>query len=204
VPKKEKGMSWDDTQASFSRGADNQTSGSPLTFLDTATCDDILADIRQPDGTLPDFGSIPSEPGTPPPELEREVTHIDRETQTDHAPTQERGTQAISRPHQWSSGTQTTALASTADQATQVLLRPRQSWAFTQTERSATSSHTTSFTQTARPAMTHRGTGMPQVLTTSIACQAGASFVPHCPGHTPMPNLIPSSPPIPTSTLMIL
>jgi len=47
----------------------------PLT-LDPATCDDILADIRQPDRTLPDFGSIPSEPGTPPPALEREVPTV--------------------------------------------------------------------------------------------------------------------------------
>jgi len=175
VPKREEGMSWDDAQGSFSRGADSQTSGSPLTFLDPASCDNILADIRQPDGTLPDFGSIPSEPGTPPPELEREVTHIDRDTQTNHAPTQDRGTQAISRPHQWSSGTQTPALVSTANQATQVVIRPRQSWAFTQTERPATS-HTTSYTQTARPATIHRGTGMPQILTTSTGCQAGSYY----------------------------
>jgi len=47
-------MSWDEAQASFSRV------GSPLPFLEAAVCDDILADMRQPDGTLPDFGSIPA------------------------------------------------------------------------------------------------------------------------------------------------
>jgi len=57
-------MSWDDAQASFSCG------GSPLTYLDATQCDDILADIRQPGGTLPDFWSIPSEPSSPPPHLE--------------------------------------------------------------------------------------------------------------------------------------
>jgi len=66
-------MSWADSQALFSQEACSQGSGSPVTFLDAITCDDILADIQRPDGTLPDFGSIPSEPGSPPPALEAEV-----------------------------------------------------------------------------------------------------------------------------------
>jgi len=58
-------MSWDDAQASFSLGACSQGSGSPITFLDPNTPDDIFADIRGPDGTLSDFGSIPNAPGSP-------------------------------------------------------------------------------------------------------------------------------------------
>jgi len=92
----------------------SQGSGSPVTFLDTATRDDILADIRGPDGTLPDFGSIASEPGSP---LQLthgergsaggglELTHGKRETQTDPAPTQDQATQVLSRPHQGTSST---------------------------------------------------------------------------------------------------
>jgi len=107
-------MTWDDAQASFSRGAVSQESGSPLTFLDPSTCDDILADIRQPDGTLPDFGSIPSEPGSPPPALEREpeVTHSGQGSQTYPALSRDQATQALSQPHLWLSATQTPALAS--------------------------------------------------------------------------------------------
>jgi len=85
-------MSWDDAQASFNLGAVSQGSGSPVTFLEATTCDDILADIRGPDGTLPDFGSILSEPGSPPPALELEVTHSDRVTQTDPAPSRDHTT----------------------------------------------------------------------------------------------------------------
>jgi len=65
-------LSWGDAQEQFSLGAEamSQGSGSPIAFLDPGTCDNILAYIRRPDGTLPDFGSIPSEPGLPPPALE--------------------------------------------------------------------------------------------------------------------------------------
>jgi len=56
----------------------SQESGSPVNFLDTETCDDILKDLRGADGTLPDFES---DPGSPPPTLEAEVA-CDRGTQT--------------------------------------------------------------------------------------------------------------------------
>jgi len=153
----------------------SQGSGSPVTFLDTPTCDDILADIRSPDCTLPDFDSIPSEPGSPPPVLELAVTHCERESQTDPTPTQDQATQVLSRPHQETSSTQSPTLASTTDQTTQVLLRPRQSWAFTQTERPASSTRTF-WTQVPRVALTNTGTDMAPVLVTSTSCQAGAYF----------------------------
>jgi len=164
-------MAWDDARASFSRGAGSPGSGSPITFLDPSTCDDILADIRGPDGTLPDFGSIPSEPGSPPPALELEVTHSEQGIQTDPAPTQDQATQVLSRPHQGTSSSQTPALASTSDQGIQVL-RPRQLWAFTQTERPATSTRF-SWTQVPRVGLTDTANDIPPVLVTSTSCQAG-------------------------------
>jgi len=85
-------MSWDEAQAAFSRV------GTPLPFLDPSVCDNILADIRQPDGTLPDFGSIPSQPSSPPPHLE--VACCNRSTQVDTPRSHDVGTQALSRPHQ--------------------------------------------------------------------------------------------------------
>jgi len=139
-------MSSDDAQASFSRG------GSPLTFLDVTQCDDILADIRQPDGTLPDFGSLPSEPGS-----------------------RDQATQVVSRPHQGTSSTQTPFPATTSEQGTQALVRPPQSVAYIQTFRPATST-TTSWTQTHRPGYINTGTGVPQVRTTATGSQAGAYF----------------------------
>jgi len=75
-------MSWADAQASFSLGAGSQGSGSPVAFIDAATCDHLLQDLRGADGQLPDFNSIGSEPGSPPPALEAEVAHGDKETQT--------------------------------------------------------------------------------------------------------------------------
>jgi len=54
-------------------------------FLDPATCDDILADLRGADGSLPNFES---DPGTPPPELEA-VVACERRTQTSPTPTQD-------------------------------------------------------------------------------------------------------------------
>jgi len=174
---KEGQLSWADAQEQFSLGAEamSQGSGSPVAFLDATTCEDILADIRRPDGTLPDFGSIPSEPESPPPALELEVTHSDRVTQTELAPSRDQATQVLSRPHRWTSATKTPALTSTTDQTTQVLLRPRQSWAFTQTERPATST-SSSWTQVPRVDLTDTATDMPPVLVTSTSCQAGAYF----------------------------
>jgi len=189
--KKEGQLSWADAQEQFSLGAEamSQGSGSPLTFLETSTCDDILADIRQPDGTLPDFGSIPSEPRTPPPELKAAVAQGHKETQTYPQSTSDQSTQVLSRPHQETSSTQTPAPASTSDQGQQVTIRPPRSVAYTQTYCPATSStssytqtyrpatsSTTSYTQTYRPATSNTDTGMPQILTTSTSCQAGSYF----------------------------
>jgi len=87
----------------------SQGSGSPVAFLDATTCNDILADIRQPDGTLPDFGSIPSEPGTLAPELEVAVAQGHKETQTYPVSTSDQSTQVLSHPHQGTSATQTLA-----------------------------------------------------------------------------------------------
>jgi len=160
-------MSWDDAQASFSRG------GSPLPFLDPSVCDDILADIRQPDGTFPDFGSIPSQPSSPPPQLE--VARINKATQSQPHPSQDVGTQAMCRPHQGTSETQTPSPPSSSDRSTQVLIRPSRSVAYTQTARPATST-TASWTQTSRPALRSIGTGMPPVLSTSTGIQAGSFY----------------------------
>jgi len=148
-------MSWAEAQASFSLGACSQGSGSPVAFMDAATCDDLIQDLRGDDGQLPDFDSLGSEPGSPPPALEAAVDHGERATQTHSvttcdtstdtgapAVTPDASTQVLSRPHQRTSATQTPALASTTDQTTQVFLRPRQSWAYTQTERPATSVRT--------------------------------------------------------------
>jgi len=52
--------------------------GSPVLFLDPATCDDILADLRGKDRRLPMFSD--SKPGSPPPTMEAEETHGERAT----------------------------------------------------------------------------------------------------------------------------
>jgi len=57
--------------------------GSPVFFLDPAACDEILADFRGEDGSLPTFDS---ERGSPPPTLEAEETHGERATQTSPVP----------------------------------------------------------------------------------------------------------------------
>jgi len=108
-------MSWDEAQASFSR------MDSPIPFLDASVCDDILADLRQPDGTLPDFGSIPSQPSSPPPHLV--VACYNQSTQCDTPLFRHVGTQALRRPHQGTTASQTSP-ASSADMSTQVLNRP--------------------------------------------------------------------------------
>jgi len=152
-------MSWADVQASFSQGTCSQGSGSLVAFMDAETCDNIVADLRGADRQLPDFDSIGSEPGSPPPALEAEVAHGERATQTSPVSTRDQSTdvlapvatsdaatQVLNRPHQGTSSTQTLPLATKSDQSTQFLLRPRQSWAYTQTERPATSTRT-SWTQ---------------------------------------------------------
>jgi len=177
-PDEEEGqLSWADAQEQFSLGAEamSQGSGSPVAFFDATTWEDILADIRRPDGTLPDIGSIPSASGSPPPALEAAVAQGNKETQTSPGSTCDQSTQVISRPHQRTSATQTLAPAPTFDQSTQALLRPRQSWAYTQTERPATSTRS-SWTQVPRTKLTDSATDMPLVLVASTGCQAGAYF----------------------------
>jgi len=170
-------MSWADSQEQFSLGAEtmSQGSGSPITFLDPITCNDIMADLRRADGQLPDFGSVGSEPGSPPLALELEVTHCEREAQTSPSLTQDQATQVLSRPHQGTSSTEIPAPASTSDQGQQALLRPPCSVAFTQTAKPATS-RTTTWTQTHRLTSNDIGTEMPQVLTVPTGCQAGTLF----------------------------
>jgi len=118
--------------------------GSPVNFLDPATCDDILHDLQHADGSFPTFYF--SDPGSPPPALEAAVAYGKRGTQTSPllthdqstnvikvpAPvsTSNQATQVISRPHQASSLTQTPSPAPTSDQGTQVVLRPPRSVAF--------------------------------------------------------------------------
>jgi len=118
---------WDDAQAAFSQGAEAMSqgsAGSPVLFLDPAACEDILADLRGEDGRLPTFSD--SDPISPPPMLEAEVTHHDRTSQTPTVShrdrstsalpplTVEQSTQVASRPHQATSATQTAA-SSTSD-----------------------------------------------------------------------------------------
>jgi len=149
-----------------------QPGGVASPLFDASVCDDILADMRQPDGTLPDFGSIPSQSSSPPPQLE--VARSNKTTQVDPTQYCDVGTQALSRPHQGTAGTQTSSIP-TADISTQVLIRPPRSVAFTQTARPATST-TTSWTQTARPSLINTGTDMTPTQTTDTGCQVGAFY----------------------------
>jgi len=168
----------------------SQGSGSPVAFLDAETCENISQDLRGADGKLPDFDSVGSDPGSPPPALEAKVAYGERATQTSPVQTQDQATfvimaaghrsvsdqatQITSRPHQATSDTQT-ALASTSDQGTQVLLRPPRSVAFTQTA-TAPRSTRTSWTQVPRPDLRDTGTDMPPTTTTSAETQAGCYF----------------------------
>jgi len=68
----------------------SQGSGSLVNFLDAETCDTILQDIRG-DGKLPDFDSVESDPGSPPPALEPSVA-LDRATQTSTTLSQDQAT----------------------------------------------------------------------------------------------------------------
>jgi len=120
---KEEGMSWADAQEQFSLGAEamSQGSGSPINLLDPETCDGILQDLRRANGQLPDFHSVGSKPGSPPPALELEMTHGERGTQTSPALTHDKSTDVLAIP------------TSTSDQATQVLSRPHQGTSANQT-----------------------------------------------------------------------
>jgi len=180
--------SWDVAQAEYSQGAEamsQSSAGSPVLFLDPAACDKILADLRGEDGRLPTFSD--SEPGSPPPMLEAEVTHLDKASQTPLVHCRDRSTsalppstvdqstQVVSRPHQATSATQTASVSSTSDQSTQVLLRPPRSRAFTQTEKPAPSTRS-SWTQVPRLHSHDSVTEMPPVSTSSQASQAGCYF----------------------------
>jgi len=184
-------LSWDDTQAQFSLGAEAMSQGSegsPVLFLDPAACDDILADLRGADEHLPSF-SDDSEPGTPSPTLEAEETNGERATQTSQVPTHDQSTsilpvpvstsdqatQVIGHPHQASSFTQTPSSAPISDQSTHVLLRPPRSVAYTQTATAAKSTRT-SWPQVPRPLLEDAGTDMQTVTTRSTECPAGCFF----------------------------
>jgi len=107
--------------------------GSPVDFLDTATYEAILDSLRDDTGRTPAFSGSP--PGTPP-QLSLETTTCDGHTQTGATFTREKATntfsdvtltarQVSSRPHVWSSATQTPSLGvPSQDQSTQVHLRP--------------------------------------------------------------------------------
>jgi len=160
-----------------------------VAFFDAETCDQLIQDLRGVDGKLPDFESVGSDPGSPPPALEAEVAHGERATQTSPVPTHDQSTdtltttvstsdqstQVLSRPHQATSGTQTPSLALTSEHGTQVLFRPPRSVAYTQTAIPARSTNT-SWSQTYRAPLTDTGTDMPPVLVTSTGCQAGSHF----------------------------
>jgi len=182
-------LSWDEAQAQFSlwaEGMSQGSDGSPVNFLDPATCDDILHNLRHADGSFPTFDS--SDPGSPPPTLESEVAHGERATQTSPVPTHDQSTnvlmvpapvstsdqatQVISRPHQASSLTQTPAPALTFDQCTQVLLQPPRSVAYTQTA-TAPRSTRTSWTQVPHPDLRDTGTDMPVITTTTASTNSG-------------------------------
>jgi len=158
--------------------------GSPVNFLDPATCEAILDGLWDADERMPAFAVSP--PGTPPPLLLLEMTTRDGHTQTGVSYSREKATntfidvtdaatQVVSRPHLWTSATQTaTLVASTHDQTTQAHLRPRRSEAFSQTARPGTYHRVT---QTDRPAPTiDSGTAMAPVLVATTGCQAGAYY----------------------------
>jgi len=167
----------------------SQGSGSPVTFLDPKTCDDILKDIRGADSTLPDFDSVESGPGSPPPALEVEVA-CDRTTQTSPTPTQDQSTYVLMVHRE-------DCIKTVAHQRVQALPPQLVSEGCTQTpptwnrkkstqisqgptcDRSTempTVTTTEAATQMARAILKDRGTDMPPVLTTTTGCQAGAYF----------------------------
>jgi len=113
------------------------------------------------------------------------VTLVDGHTLTGAAYTRDKSTatfidvthtatQVSSRPHVWSSSTQTSIIApSSQDQSTQVLIRPRRHEAFTQTGRLGTV-HRPS--QTDSPALIDTATSMAPVLVAMTGCQGGGHF----------------------------
>jgi len=185
--------------------------GSPVDFLDQATCDAILEGLRDQEGHIPDFTDSP--PGNPPPNLPRETTSRDGHTQTGachsqrekasntHIDVADAATQVISRPHLWSTATQTaTIVTESHDQATQDHLRPPRRNMFTQTAHPGSSNV---MTQTARPGSYHRAsqttppaptvdsaTSMAPVLVATTGCQAGAFYTNDIiPPDVPRPRL---------------
>jgi len=169
-----------DARETMSQGS----SGSPVDFLDSATCEAILDGLRDSDGRMPTF----SPPGTPPPALDIEATQRDRHTQTrtgakytaDKASNTfidvtDAATQVVGRPHLRTSSTQTSpTVVPSQDQSTQDHLRPCQFTAFTQTARLGTYHRGA---QTDRSALTiDSATSMAPVLVATTSCRAGAYF----------------------------
>jgi len=117
--------------------------------------------------------------------LSLETTTCDGHTQTGATFTRKKATntfidlthtatQVSSRPHVWTSATQTASLAAPhTHQSTQVHLRPSRRETFTQTARPGTY-HRPS--QTDRPALSDSSTSMAPVLVATTGCQAGAYF----------------------------
>jgi len=125
--------SWDEAQATYSLGAEAMSqgsTGSPVLFLDPAACEDILADLRGEDGLLPSFSD--SEPGSPPPLLESEVTHHTRTSQTPTVRYRDCSTSAP-LPLSFDQVTSTLPHVATLDQSTQVDSRPHRATSACQT-----------------------------------------------------------------------
>jgi len=106
----------------MSQGSD----GSPVQFLNRATCNDILVDLRGVDGRLPTFDS---ERGTPPPALVAEVARGERGSQTSHSPMVQNTVTQVDQ-------------VTVEDQFTQVLIRPSRLVTFTQTATAPRSTRT--------------------------------------------------------------
>jgi len=107
------------------------SAGSPVLFLDPAACDEILADLKGEDGNLPTFSD--SEPGSPPPMLEAEVTHLNKGTQTPSVRCRDRSSSAPPPVPTVDQATSARPPISTVDQSTQVVSRPHQATSATQT-----------------------------------------------------------------------
>jgi len=160
----------------------SQGSGSPVTFLDAETCDDILRDIRGADGKLPEFGSVESDPGSPRLALEPEVA-CDRATQTSPTLTHEQPVQALP-PQLVVEGSTQTLPPWTRDNVTQVppvLTRDGGTSmppVHTDDKRTATppTSTTTRWTQMPKKILKDGSTGMPAVQSSSVRTQAGTFF----------------------------
>jgi len=167
----------------------SQGSGSPVAFLDAETCDNILQDLREADGKLPDFNSVESDPRSPPPAFEPEVA-LDRATQTVPTPTQDQSAFVLMVRRE-------DVMKSVAHQCIQALPPQLVSEGYTQTPPTWTREKATQLspgptcdrgtempavttteaaTQMVRAALRDRVTDMPPVRTTTTSSQAGSFF----------------------------